>query len=254
MPPFLMLPLKHHLPQRMHPRLRQQQQLPRESTHPDLHPRRIVPDPLQNRPFPIHRIPMRKRVVNSLRRVRPRTAERVDANPGENLVGGPLVVVRPVVQLLVDPGQEPDGRVRHAVADGLWFGGVFDHVAVADFVVPFCAGEAGFLGVGEGGQGRARGEGGEGAGRGFGWEGEVGVHRDAVVGVLGYEHPGDEAAEVTALADVGRVPEGEHQFVAVFGMLVDGEASFGTAGTEPVVDEGGGHDVEGGGVGGGVDE
>jgi hypothetical protein len=58
-------------------------------------------------------------VVDALAGRRPRGREPVDADPRQDLVVRPRVAVRPVVQLLVDPRQQADRAVGHAVADRL---------------------------------------------------------------------------------------------------------------------------------------
>ena len=71
--------------------------------------------------------------------------------------------------------------------------------------------------------------------------------RGAEVGGIPEGHDAsDHAAPVAALGDVLRVAESEHQLVAGFGVLGEGEAAFGDGGGEAVVWEGGSDDVEGG--------
>lgn len=52
----------------------------------------------------------------------PRGGKLVDAHPGYYFVVAPGVVVRPIVKFLVDPGEERDGVVVEAVAEGLGLG------------------------------------------------------------------------------------------------------------------------------------
>ena len=52
-------------------------------------------------------------------------AEVVDRYPGQDLVGRPGVVVGPVVEFLVDPGQQRDGAVVEGVAQCLGFRALF---------------------------------------------------------------------------------------------------------------------------------
>ena len=61
----------------------------------------------------------------------------------------------------------------------------------------------------------------------------------------------DVESPVPALCHVLVVAEGEHEFVACFGVLLCGEAPGFDAGAEAVVGEGGGHDVECRAAGGG---
>lgn len=58
---------------------------------------------------------MRGLVVDANVRGGPRGREPVDADPGEDLVVGPRVGIGPVVQLLVDPGEQRDGAVSESV-------------------------------------------------------------------------------------------------------------------------------------------
>ncbi len=59
--------------------------------------------------------------VDALRCRWPSLGEVVDADPGEDLVVFPLVVlvIGPVMQLLPDPGKEADWAVGDIIADGL---------------------------------------------------------------------------------------------------------------------------------------
>ena len=59
--------------------------------------------------------------------------EVVDRDPGEDLVVGPGVSVRPVVQLFVDPGEQADGTVSEGIAEGLGFGALLQSVPAAFF-------------------------------------------------------------------------------------------------------------------------
>lgn len=68
-------------------------------------------------------------------------------------------------------------------------------------------------------------------------------------GVHEGHNAGDHAAPVAALGDVVRIAEAEHEFVACFGVLGQGEAAFGDGGGETEVGKGRGDDVEGGGGG-----
>ena len=76
-------------------------------------------------------------------------AEPVDADPGQDLVVGPGVAVAPVVQLLVEPGEQADGRVGDGVADRLGFGALLEVVAGAFGREPFRMRVARFLGRGQ---------------------------------------------------------------------------------------------------------
>jgi len=80
-------------------------------------------------------------VVDALAGCRPGGGEPVDGDPGQDLVVGPCVAVGPVVEFLVDPGEEADRAVGHAVANCLGFrrlllvvAGAFRHEPFAVFV------------------------------------------------------------------------------------------------------------------------
>jgi hypothetical protein len=55
--------------------------------------------------------------IDTMRGAGSGTAELVDADPGQNLIVGPGIAVGPVVEFLVDPGEqgEGDGRVLEMV-------------------------------------------------------------------------------------------------------------------------------------------
>lgn len=92
-------------------------------------------------------------IVDPQRSGRPRGGEEVDRHPSEHLVIRPGIPVRPIVQFLVDPRQQGDGGVGQRVAEGLRLGGLLGAVAAAGFEEPGCAGEAGAVAGGEGGEG-----------------------------------------------------------------------------------------------------
>ena len=58
-------------------------------------------------------------------------AEPVDTNPRADFVSVPGIRIRPVVQLLVDPGQKAGRTIGEIVPDGLWFDRLDDAVAPA---------------------------------------------------------------------------------------------------------------------------
>ena len=150
----LMLPLEHHMPLRPGPRLRVDPQLLRKMRQADLDVRNELGQsfagnlPLPAAPPIMHRLVVDPRVGRGTR-----GAEPVDGDPGAHLVRGPGVGVGPVVQLLVDPGEQRDGGVGQGVAEGLRLGGLFGAVAGAFVEEPARAREAGAL------AGRGRGEG-----------------------------------------------------------------------------------------------
>lgn len=82
---------------------------------------------------------MDRLVINPQIRGGPRGREPVDADPRADLVVRPGVVVRPVVQFLVDPPQQPDRRVRQRVAQRLWLRALLRPVARALLQEPLSA-------------------------------------------------------------------------------------------------------------------
>ena len=79
--------------------------------------------------------------------------EEVERDPGEDLVGRPGVFVGPVVEFLVDPGEQGDGAVAEAVTQGLRLGALELVVAASLLEEPLCSCEAGFFEVAVGGYG-----------------------------------------------------------------------------------------------------
>lgn len=73
--------------------------------------------------------------------------EVVERDPGEDLVVGPGVGVGPVVEFLVDPGQEGGGAVGEGVAEGLGLGALDRVVAAAFLKEPVRSGEPRFFEV-----------------------------------------------------------------------------------------------------------
>ena len=59
-------------------------------------------------------------------------------------------MVRPLVQLLVDPGKKTDGAIGKGIAESLRFGGLQSAVASAVLLVLFCAFSAGAISCGIG--------------------------------------------------------------------------------------------------------
>lgn len=74
---------------------------------------------------------MQRLVVDERSGGGPGGREPVDGNPSQDLVVGPGVRVRPIMELLVDPGEEGDRAIVQGVADCLGFGGLFGEVAAA---------------------------------------------------------------------------------------------------------------------------
>ena len=70
-------------------------------------------------------------VIDSNIRRRPRSREEIDGNPSQNLIFRPRIIVRPIVQLFVNPGEEADGAVGEEIAQGLRLGALFALVAAA---------------------------------------------------------------------------------------------------------------------------
>lgn len=157
------------------------------------------------------------------------------------------------MEFFVDPGEEAGGGVGEGVGEGLRFCGLEGAVAGAFLEHPFIT----FCGVvvvfvmGGGEEFVLEVE--ERVGkRGGGVAADhVDVGGHDVGGVAEGHDARDHAAPVAALGHVFRIPEAEHEFVACFGVLGEGETAFVDGGGETEVGEGGGDDVEGGGCGGG---
>lgn len=142
-------------------------------------------------------------VVDAQTGRRPRGRKGIDGHPRQDLVVGPRVGVGPIVELLVDPGEQADGGVGEGVAEGLGFGALFDAVAAAFLEEPFGAGEAGVVAGAVRGEGVLEGE--EWVG-GPGWGGgarHVYVGGEAVVRVEEAHDAGYHGAPVAALGYCG---------------------------------------------------
>lgn len=125
--------------------------------------------------------------------------EVVDGNPGEDFVRGPEVVVCPVVQFFVYPGEQSYGAVGESVAQCLRLGALLGAVATALAQEPACASDAVLFAGVVGGEGVLEGEkGGGGDGR-FGAADEVYVGGFDVVGVEETHGARDHHAPVSAL-------------------------------------------------------
>lgn len=79
---------------------------------------------------------MRSFVVDTNARGRSRGREPVDRYPSQDLVVRPLVAIGPVVEFLVDPGQERDRAVGQCETDRLGLGALKEVVAVAFILKP----------------------------------------------------------------------------------------------------------------------
>lgn len=142
MPPVDMLPFEHDGPERPAPAFRRDVEIPREIRQPELH----VGDVLAQRGA------VRVRgvvdlVVDAHAGGGAGGGEVVERDPGEDLVVGPGVGVGPVVEFLVDPGEEGGGAVGEGVAEGLGLGALDLVVAAAFCEEPVRSGEAGLLEV-----------------------------------------------------------------------------------------------------------
>jgi hypothetical protein len=146
--------LKHHIPLRPRPRLGVNSQLLGEMREADLDMGDVLGNPLARNllrtalPPVMHRL-----IIYPDIRGRARRAEPVDRDPGADFVGRPGVAVRPVVQLLVDPREQRDGRVGERVAECLRLGRLLGAVAGAFGEEPSRAREAVALARRVGGQG-----------------------------------------------------------------------------------------------------
>jgi len=79
---------------------------------------------------------------------RPSGREPVDRNLCQDFIVGPRVAVGPVVELLVDPCQQPHRRVCEGCSNRRWSGCLFDVVAQPLFEEPVCPREPSFLRLG----------------------------------------------------------------------------------------------------------
>ena len=68
-------------------------------------------------------------VVYSQTRRRPGCREPIDADPRQNFVISPWIVIRPVVQLFVDPCQQAYRTICEAVAESLRLGALFQSIS-----------------------------------------------------------------------------------------------------------------------------
>ena len=74
-------------------------------------------------------------VIDPLRCTRSGATELVDADPSQGFVRIPRVGIRPIVQLIVDPGQKCNGGVLEGVGEGLRSGRLFDIVSCSPTLV-----------------------------------------------------------------------------------------------------------------------
>nr|POE65110.1 hypothetical protein CFP56_34778 [Quercus suber] len=178
--------------------------------------------------------------------VRPGSAEPVDADPRADLVVGPGVVVGPVVQLLVQPGEQGDGAVGQRVAGrlrlgrlqravpgalGVEPGGALQALALARAVRPQRVLEREPRVLRPAGRPAA--------------DVEVDVRSLARLRVQQRQRARDVEAPVAALRHVRVVPEAAHQPVRGFRVLVQGEAALRDALAEAEVRQRQHDDVEG---------
>lgn len=134
------------------------------------------------------------------------------------------------MQLFVDPGEEADGGVSEGITQRLWLRVLFLSVTSSLFQEPFRAVCGGLF---TGAVGRELvleieyriGE--------QDWlvaEDHIDVDRLDVIRVEERHDPGDHTTPVAALGNVAGIAEFEHEFVACFGVLGEGEAAFCHAG------------------------
>jgi hypothetical protein len=214
---------------------------------------------------------MRRLVINPPRGSRSGATKRIDGDPGEDLVVRPWVGICPVVELLVDPGEESDGAVVEGVGEGLGARGLEDVVALWEsvnqilgisrihiktenrkFSIPrpvllkirrpfqplllklrisrhsLLHRHARVLTYSR----RVRSE-------------KVDVACFAAPGEQGANGTSDDRAPITALSDVLRVPQLEHELMARLGILSNRKATLGNALAEAEVWERRRDDVEG---------
>lgn len=136
----LILAFIHNRPQGMIPKLGQQNQVLGEPRNAKRH----IYINLTSRKH--RRVPMLILKEDILRSRRTRIREIVNAYPRKYLVRFPGIVVCPIMKLFVDPSQQADGAVIHAVADGLRLCRLLSVVTVPFLVKPSATCQACHLG------------------------------------------------------------------------------------------------------------
>ena len=126
MPALLLLTLKHHGPHRPRIRLRHHRELLGEMAQPEFDRRNI-----HFRPIPSEFAILGGFIIDAQGSRGARSAVPVDGDPGQDLVVGPGVTVRPIVEFLVHPCQQADGGVGERVAQCLRFGGLLQSVTAS---------------------------------------------------------------------------------------------------------------------------
>ena len=129
MSPVRMLLLKHHRPERPTPGLGRERQIAREPREAEWYVRDVLSD---GGAVVVRRVG--DFVVDARAGGGAGGREPVYWHPCQDLVGCPGVVVCPVVEFFVDPGEEGGGAVGEAVAEGLGLGAL-DLVVAAAFLL-----------------------------------------------------------------------------------------------------------------------
>jgi hypothetical protein len=130
--------LINHLPQPPTPSRRHNNQLLWIKRHAQLRPLNIPPPvACRESPLPIFFDRMHELVIDPGRSTRPRTAESIDGDPGEDLVVGPRVRVTPVMQFFIDPREQCHRARVQGVGEGLGIGPLEDAVALRVLDVAF---------------------------------------------------------------------------------------------------------------------
>lgn len=126
-----MLALKHDRPKRPTPQLRRNTEILREISQPKFDVRDVF---AESRAVKVGRVS--HLVIDPGVGSGTGGREPIYGDPGEDFVVRPRVTVGPVVELLVDPGEQGDRAVGETVAEGLGLGALDLVVSAAFFYEP----------------------------------------------------------------------------------------------------------------------
>ena len=119
-PSMLVMGLVNDVTKRPRPRIRVTKDFFRVVSDAELHSRIIRQQPVVSAQLALGGV--LGFVIDGMSGTRAGAAELIDTYPGEYLVIGPWVVVRPVVEFFVEPGKQANGRVVECVAYCAGFG------------------------------------------------------------------------------------------------------------------------------------
>lgn len=148
----------------------------------------------------------------------------VDADPRQNLIIRPRIAVGPIMQLLIDPGEEGDRRVCQRVANCLRLRTLQEIVTSGFLRKPLRPLEATFFGIGIWGKRMLQGK--QRILLEFGGMGEEEVDMACLAGVGVQNAHGSRHVEspVAALSDVLIISQLQHELVTSFGILLCGKS------------------------------